>query len=85
MSKGNRRKRGLASMSLPKKDVRAKVLPEAHVVLQMHALARGESMEKVASDILNAACLGVGYTERIAAERMHRLGMLGKTGDSRDD
>lgn len=71
-------------MSLPKKDVRAKVLPEAHVILQMHAIARGESMEKVASDILNTACLGVGYTERLAAERMQRLGLLGKFGDGRD-
>lgn len=68
-------------MSLPKKDVRGKVLPEAHTILQMHALARGETMEKVVSDILNSAALGVGYTEKLAAESMHRLGMLGKTGE----
>jgi len=84
MKRKSKKQREVIAMSLPKKDVRAKVLPEAHVILQMHAIARGESMEKVVSDILNAACLGIGYTEKIAAERMHRLGLLGRVGETRE-
>lgn len=56
-------------MSLPKREVRAKgVLPEAHDRLALLAMSRNETIDKAASDILNTALLGTGYTERLAAE-----------------
>ena len=70
-------------MSLPKREVRAKgVLPEAHDRLALLAMSRNETIDKAASDILNTALLGTGYTERLAAERMARLGLLGNNWET---
>lgn len=70
-------------MSLPKREVRAKgVLPEAHERLALLAMSRNETIDKAASDILNTALLGTGYTERLAAERMARLGLLGNNWET---
>ena len=70
-------------MSLPKREVRAKgVLPEAHDRLALLAMSRNETIDKAASDILNTALLGTGYTERLAAERMARLGLLGNSWET---
>lgn len=69
-------------MSLPRKEVRAKgILPEAHDRIALYAMARNETIDKVVSDILNNTFLGVGYTDRLAAERMHRLGLVGNLSE----
>lgn len=66
-----------SKMSLPRYDVRGKVLAETNATIEMLAIARGVSKEKVVSDMLNTACLGVGYEQRLAAERYQRLAKAG--------
>ena len=68
-------------MSLTKKDARAKIEPEAHAVFAIRALVTGDSLERVYSDALNAAALGIGYRDKIAAERLARAGQLGRSGE----
>ncbi len=68
-------------MSLVIKDMREKVIHAAHDRLVTIAQARGMTLERLTSEVIEKAMLGDGYKEILAAERMVRLGMIGNNGD----
>jgi hypothetical protein len=65
-------------MSLPKIDVRAKVIPAAHARLAAIAMSRGMSIDCLTGEIVERTMLGEGYKEILAAEEMYRSGIIGK-------
>lgn len=61
-------------MSLPKKDVRAWLSPEAHEVLTAVAALKEKDVGEQASILLERALLGEGHAARLLAERAARFG-----------
>lgn len=58
--------------------VHVRLSDEADALLELLAEARGMDKARVAADLLHRALLGEGYSLRIAAERLARLGMIGR-------
>lgn len=68
-----------SAVSLPKKDVRLKITPEAHAALQELAFVQGTKMERLAANLLTRALLGEVHLLHRAVDR------LAKARQRRDD
>lgn len=61
--------------------VHVRLSDEADAMLSLLAESRGVDKGRLAADLLHRMLLGEGHTLRVAAERLFRLGLTGKTGE----
>jgi hypothetical protein len=64
-------------VALDKKDVRAKISPEAHAQLVSLAELYDKDVAEFASSLLERALLGEAYVGKLYAERIERWGKTG--------
>jgi hypothetical protein len=69
-------------MSLPRKDVRLKVTPEAHSALTELAEFHEKDISELGSMMFEKTVIGEAHVMRLQAARLARWGKRGKAGES---
>ncbi len=68
-------------MSLPKPDIHLRVSPECRAILGILAEAEGCPVSTLVEHIVEQDVLGRGHALKLAARRLHRMGIAGSERD----